>query len=491
MRTSVKTATNKSQLYGASRNNRKNNSLSFNDKRSSTAQLKKIQESANTQSPVQFVKPKPLSEMVVDRTKGDTDHARESHDEVFRNAPDEDTQHMRAYQEARDNNLGLNDLTLSKENLEVVPEIIGMLPVMLKEALDSSENDNDRAYTFRQRFFKTFNQNTTLDKVAKYAYKRMMDISIGEAYLNQLKHEDQNFNFNLIEEDIQYRTPKEGLFGPSQSSLDMATQIANRILREAFQSQSQEERFFKIATGVGAGLDSSNDTARVASKILEDYLKPKLMDFIYKLPLSEGGNDEVWEGDTLNSNVVDNEGVQLPQDDTWVRPKVQEAWDNISNIVSPAVLNYTGKAGVKVDGLVGRAFYRTEEKMIHLNKVTSSKATVMHEFGHHLENHSKVPHWIKLHQLMRDRSNGTDLKKIVPFTIPFVISGDEMRYDTDLPASGEMGGCMGYNVKYYDHGSTEVVSTALEVFHNREKAYRIAVKDPGMFLAVMGVLRGR
>lgn len=483
--------------YGHSRNKRNGGSLSFNDNRSSTTQLQKLQETVgNNQAPIQFEKPKPLSEMVVDRITGNTDHKKESRTEVYSKIQDRDPLYLEAYRAARDHNFGLDNppTTWSQQFRDAAPATLNLIRPILQEALHGSDVEAEQSAIFRNRFFKTFTRNDNEDKVARYVYNQIVDTVAAEKYLNELQHDDQNFDFKLMEDKedgVQYQTPKAGLFGPSQSSLNTGTEIANRVLREAFESNSEQEIFFKIATAIGSTIDHSNDSLRTASKILEDYLRPKLMDFIYRLPLVEQEDDgNVWGGRTLNSNVQDSDGNQVA-DDSIVRPKVQDAWTQIRDIVSPAVLNDSGEVGVKIDGAFTRAYYSESERMIHMAKLTSSKATVMHEFGHHLEDTSKVSHWVKLQQLMRDRSQGGELKRIFPFTIPYVISRDEMRYDTDLPSSGEMGGCFGYNVKYYPHGSTEVVSTAFEVFHNRDKAFRIAVKDPGLFLAVMGVLRGR
>lgn len=470
---------------------KKDETVSFEDNRSEALQLKKIKDLAQSASiPVQFVRPKPLSVMLGERASKSTDHGTETKDEIYRNT-DMDRLKLEVFLLARDHDLGMDgELGLNQEYLNVVPNATRLVSEAVREAEEASGVVQEQAEIFYARFHRRFGGNDNLSTLGKWLFQRARNNGAAEQYLENLVHEDQEFNFGFNEDrGVQYRTPKEKLFGPSQSELDIGTQIANRVLREAFEGETQEDIYFRIAAGIRNTMDSSNPSLKIASDILTHYLKPKLLEFIYRLPLADQEDDQnIWGGLTLNDGIMNAEGNDL-EENSSIRPKVQGAWEQIRSIVSPAVLNHSGRVRVQVGGWFDRAYY--SDKKIHVGSVSGSKAIIMHEFGHHLENNSAAPHWIKLQQLMRNRSNGTDLKRIFPFTIPYVISKDEMRYDTDLPASGEMGGYFGYNVKYYDHGSTEVVSTTFEVFHNPEKAFKIAIKDPGMFLAVMGVLRGK
>lgn len=470
--------------------------MSFNDRRPEAAQLKKMQQVADSDTghhAIQFVRPKPLSEMLAGRIGTNE----ENKNEVFQQS-DVDEVERDVFLSARDHSLGLDHVpdTMLPQYRQEVPNAIEAIGLAVEDVQGAFVGDEEsQAGAFAGRLNNragNLGQNAR-NLIGGYINKAK-NKSASRQYLANLVHEEQGFNIGLNEDmengGVQYRTPKETFFGPSQSDLNLGTEMANRVLREAFEAETQENIFFRIAVGLRAAMDSSIPGLKVTASILEHYLKPKLMNFIYRLPLADQAeDDDVWDGRTLNDGIVDENQHALDQDDTWIRPKVRDAWVQIRQIVSPAVLNAAGPVHVQADGVFSRAFY--SNRVIHLGKVSSSKGTVMHEFGHHLEDMARPSHWIKLQQLMRDRAKGTELKRIFPFTIPGVISKDEMRYDVDLPASGEMGGCLGYNVKYYDYGSTEIVSTAFEVFHNREKAYKIAIKDPGMFLAVMGVLRGR
>lgn len=479
-----------------SRSRKKKNEpfASFSDNRPETAQLKKIQELASnseTANPIQFQQPKPLSELLVDRANRDTPHGRETKAEIERGT-DPDAVSLNLYRQARDHDLHVRQIPgLSRNQVAALPHAIALIQTAVGHAQQSGNNEIDEASFFKQGLAKMIRDRNNVNDTVKYFYLKAQNQAKAEEYLAQLVHEDQHFNFGFSgDENVQYETPKAGFFGPDQTDLDIGTSIANRVLREAFQSESQEETYFRLAVAIRETMNSPNVSLDIASRILENYLKPKLLKFIYQLPLAEQeDDDDVWHGRTLNDGILDAAGNDFDEEDTWIRPKVRDAWTQIRSIVSPAVLNHAGEAYVQVDGWFSRA--RQNSGVIHLGKYTSSKGMIMHEFGHHLENNSEAPYWIRLQQLMRDRSQGKDLKRIFPFTIPYVISRSEMRYDTDLPASGEMGGYFGYNVKYYEHGSTEVVSTSFEVFHDRKKAYNIAIKDPEMFLAVMGVLRGR
>lgn len=480
---------------GSRSRKKKNDPLtSFSDNRAETAQLKKIQELADSNTaanPIQFDRPKPLAEMLVDRANRNTPHGKETKAEVDQKS-DPDAVSLNVYHQARDHNLYARQLPNFNQNQNAaIPAVIILINDAVREAQQSGNNESDVADFFRQGLIKMTGARNDVNDVAKYFLLKAENLGKAEEYLAQLVHEKQDFNFGFEgDEEIQYETPKAGFFGPDQTDLNIGTSIANRVLREAFQSGSQEETYFRLAVAIRETMNSPNLSLDIASRILENYLKPKLLNFIYQLPLTEQEEDDaVWNGRTLNDGMQDAAGNAFDEEDTWIRPKVRDAWTQIREIVSPAVLNHAGEAYVKVDGWFTRA--HENSGVIHLGKYSSSKGMVMHEFGHHLENNSGAPYWIRLQQLMRDRSQGKDLKRIFPFTIPYVISRNEMRYDTDLPASGEMGGYFGYNVKYYEHGSTEVVSTSFEVFHDRKKAYNIAIKDPEMFLAVMGVLRGR
>lgn len=450
-----------------------------------------VDSSPGTTAPIQFVQPKPLAELLADRAGKNTEHGQETRDEINQ-VVDPRAVDLSIYRQARDNNLDAQQLPgLNRNQNAAVPNVIVIIQAAVREARASRKGEAAEAKVFKRSFSKMVDGPDEIARVARYFYLNALNKAKAEEYLAQLVHEEQHFDLGFAgDEEVQYETPKAGLLGPGQSELDIGTSIANQVLKEAFQSETQEEIYFRLAVAIGETMNSPNVSLDIASRILEDYLKPKILDFIYRLPLAEQAEDEdVWGGRSLNDGIVDAEGNEFDEEDTWIRPKVRDAWTQIRSIVSPAVLNHAGEVYVQVDGLFSRAGQK--DGVLHLGKYRATKGMIMHEFGHHLENNSEAPHWIKLQQLLRDRSRGKELKRIFPFTIPYVISRDEMRYDTDLPASGVMGGYFNYNVKYYDYGSTEVVSTAFEVFHDRKKAYTIAIKDPEMFLAVMGVLRGK
>nr|WP_294861348.1 hypothetical protein [uncultured Fluviicola sp.] len=478
-----------------SRKKRNESQASFSDNRPETAQLKKIQELASNSeiaNPIQFQQPKPLSEILDDRASKNTPHGQETKAEIERNV-DPNAVSLNIYRQARDYDLHVQQIPgFTRNQIAAIPNAIALVQKAVRQAQQSGNNSETyEASYFKQGFAKMTRDRNNVNDTVKYFYLKSRNRAKAEEYLAQLVHRDQNFDFGFDgDEDVQYQTPKAGFFGPEQTDLDIGTSIANQVLREAFQSESQEEIYFRLATAIRETMNSPDVSLDLASRILENYLKPKLLNFIYQLPLVEQEDDDnIWDGRSLNDGILDADGNDFDEEDTWIRPKVRDAWTEIRGIVSPAVLNHAGEVYVQVDGWITRPYQNSG--VIHLGKYSSSKGMIIHEFGHHLENNSEAPYWIRLQQLMRDRSQGKDLKRIFPFTIPYVISRDEMRYDTDLPASGEMGGYFGYNVKYYESGSTEVVSTAFEVFHDRKKAYNIAIKDPEMFLAVMGVLRGR
>ncbi|TXI27052.1 MAG: DUF4157 domain-containing protein [Nitrosomonas oligotropha] len=440
--------------------------------------------------PAQLVRPKPLNEMLATRMTRDSDHGRETEVDVQSGANADDVL-LAVYREARDHNLNIAVDNLLANFHQYVPRAIEFTQTCVRIAQERHSGDeNAQAQEFDTQFGFVTNTNDNISAVMMYFYKKSSSQAAADSYLTDFVAARQNFDFGFSDDEgVQYRTPRAGFFGPSQLSLNIGTSTANRILREAFRGATEEAIFTHIAVGIQHTKNTGIDALSVAAGILEQYLQPKIMQFVYRLPLAErANNDNVWGGLTLHDGIQYEDGRDLEVGDTWVYPKVRTAWGQIRDIVAPAVLNHAGRVRVRIDGAIARAFY--SDALIHVGWLQAGVGTVMHEFGHHLEDKARVPRWIKLQQLLRDRS-GNELTRIFPFTIPYVISRNEMRYDTSFPASGEMGGCFGYNVKYYEHGSTEVVSTTFEVFHNPEKAYSIAIKDPAMFLAVMGVLRDR
>lgn len=393
---------------------------------------------------------------------------------------------LEVYRLARDHAWNIDPGDLLPDYREAAGKVRDeVLPYMLQTAIGNTEAK--RAEAFGNSYDQMIRQKDNISVVLRHYRAKAENKSGAELYLAGHQTRNAAFDFDMDGENApQYEAEQAGFFGPDQSSLDIGVSIANRVLREAFAHDDQADKFFRIAKAIQTIGDSDNEALVTASSVLQDYLKPKLTAFINTLPLGER-NGQVWNGKTLNDDIKYADDRALERDDTWVRPNVRTAWTSIRNVVSPAVLNHAGVASVQVDGALSRPFYSSNR--IHVGWMRTSVGMVMHEFGHHLEDNTQVPRWIKLQQLLRDRSNGGELTRIFPISLPYVISRDEMRYDAPMPAKGVMGGYFSYSAKYYPYGSTEVVATSLEMFHDREKSYQIAIRDPELFLAVMGVLR--
>lgn len=222
----------------------------------------------------------------------------------------------------------------------------------------------------------------------------------------------------------------------------------------------------------------SGDPVRVlASIILSRYLEEQKAVWVPKYieqVLMQAPDDREVSYDLAADVSYEGSDQKLPPDSRHVK-KVQEAWNRIRKIVHPDVLEKVGPCKVKVHkNPMFRAHYSNRE--VHIASFESIPI-IMHEFGHHLEDKGGLEPWIKVQRLLHERAAaGGGLKSIT------MLTPSELRYAADMPVTGH------YSAKYYEHGSTEVMSMALEYFADPKSAAKLYMKDPEMFAAVLGSL---
>jgi hypothetical protein len=149
---------------------------SFNDNRPETLQLKKIQELAHSNpaapNTIQFERPKPLSEMLAERASSDTDHGRETKNELDQKV-DLDTVSLNLYQKARDHDLGTGKIPLgfNQNQIDSIPTLVELIHQAISEAQQFGNNvEADEASIFGQRFPKMIRGTDAVSQIGKYYY---------------------------------------------------------------------------------------------------------------------------------------------------------------------------------------------------------------------------------------------------------------------------------------------------------------------------------
>ncbi len=265
--------------------------------------------------------------------------------------------------------------------------------------------------------------------------------------------------------------------------------IVARLLAQARETDSREQRLYILARGIRDLDDRPLEVsdAEDALDMLSGYLRNQVSAIAF--PHAAGDQSGVtWSlfGDVQNVDQGGQNPTPLAKEDPLLTT-IREAWTIIEKAVSPEILRRVGPCGIRV---YPSRFFRQQysNHNIEIGSGRNSVSVILHEFGHHLEDMGNAPRWVRLHQILYERSNG-EISSIFPVTIPKVISSEEQQYSATMPAWWYAGGWFGYSAKYYSSGGTEVVATTLEVFNQPERLYQIALRDPELFVAVLGMLR--
>lgn len=181
--------------------------------------------------------------------------------------------------------------------------------------------------------------------------------------------------------------------------------------------------------------------------------------------------------DLTSHDVKLEDGVTaLPPTDKKTWKHINEAWDRIKKIASTDVLNKVGPCSIRVKKGV-RA--NCGGKTMTIDKGEDVK-TIMHEFGHHMEDQGGLAPFLHVQRILHERATGPELQRV-----DAVDMRSEMSYSAEMPATGS------YAAKYYSHGSTEMVSMGMEFFSNPKLAAELYLKDPEMFMTILAIARGQ
>ncbi|KAA2238830.1 hypothetical protein F0L74_21690 [Chitinophaga agrisoli] len=385
-----------------------------------------------------------------------------------------------------------------------VPRTKTLIKAWLDKAATYGKKSNGVKY-----FLKKFREAATseADEVAallQWYFKQARDkgeaAALAGAFMRLKGHQqDGSFDDSAIDASFldagSTDTVKGEISGPQGiykdgDTFDVENKRANAML-ERTKGMTPIQRYYTIARYIIENHADGADYKHRTALILEDYLRTNLLAYIYQVPPPTPGR---LDGIRLTNDVKYANDNSVVPTTAGIYTNVQQAWNQISRAVSPAILETAGQCGVRVrrrqsirDYLFMRAFASNRQISVGENGTIGQ---ILHEYGHHIEDYGKTSRWLKLQQLLHERSKGLDLRSIFPVSIPGVIGTEELQYAATMPAATYAGGYFGYSAKYYDWGSTELVSTVLEVWNRPDRIVNIALADPDLFMAVLGVLRG-
>ena len=231
----------------------------------------------------------------------------------------------------------------------------------------------------------------------------------------------------------------------------------------------------------GARLRGSNDAAERALgqrliKYLADYKAPWSEAWVQRAMKRFHGADSPLSWN-LRSDVVYTGKVAAKYKDK-LQTNLDMAWTIISAVVHPELLGRLPPVKVLVEHNRKRAAHN--DKTIKLGP-TSSLRAILHEFGHHIEDHGG-PRPFSVAQGVREQRANTSvieqLKKLLP----------KKKYkDGEKAYPG--GFVTAYMGKHYSGGYTEIISMGLERFHDPKKVAELFASDGDMVLKVLGALQ--
>lgn len=165
-----------------------------------------------------------------------------------------------------------------------------------------------------------------------------------------------------------------------------------------------------------------------------------------------------------------------------IRARLDVAWTRIRHLVDASVLKKTRAPKVRVrDSDEFRGHYSPSTEEIHISRA-ASVTTIVHEFGHHLENTLESDLWFGVQRLLHGRHEearrgmgflpmGADTL-IAIGSHPFASMQDEPRFKAEMPATGK------YSAKAYESGDTEVVSMSLQFLADPAAVKSLIDDDP-------------
>ncbi|MBQ20003.1 MAG: hypothetical protein CMD31_04550 [Flavobacteriales bacterium] len=199
-------------------------------------------------------------------------------------------------------------------------------------------------------------------------------------------------------------------------------------------------------------------------------------------------------------NLVSAEEAQAIQNPGHkMQVRIRTAMRKMNNLVDRQVLRHNGTPNMilhkdlnvlqvlmqkKLDNIMGfRAFANDSGNQVNVG-LDEKIEVLMHEMGHLIENNLGTKEWLDIESLLHMRHNnapgGNHLSHvydtgIMAQGVALLLPGQarsEPAYKGNMPATGR------YSAKYYDWGSTEVMSMTIEHFGSPQKALNLIQKDP-------------
>ena len=211
--------------------------------------------------------------------------------------------------------------------------------------------------------------------------------------------------------------------------------------------------------------------ARLAAEVLTDYHAAILQPHIEAMIPHYSGTDP--------KGLVSSVSNGSPK----VQGQIDTAMTRISEIVDPKVLKKAGPIKVEVhDDPNYRAHY--ENGVMHVGPKTNS-ATIIHEFGHHLETKGGASMWRATYNYLQGRM-GSEVRSIGKSTGTDAMHS-EMGWVSSDPSKPMPSP---YMSKVYGSGDTEVMSMGLEMLADPKAAAKFYAQDPDAFAFITGMARG-
>ena len=171
-------------------------------------------------------------------------------------------------------------------------------------------------------------------------------------------------------------------------------------------------------------------------------------------------------------------------DNGHFRQKVKEAERIVKQMVEPAVLGQVSPPVIRVHLRNKMTPYRLwgfrafeDDNGVNVAQ-DHDVHTIVHEIGHHIEDQLPMLAWSDIQLLLHGRNlDKTKAKYIYPH------SYEEQRFSGDYPATGR------YTSKYYEGGSTEVMSMSMEYLSHPTRFRTLIDRDPQQAAIILRVLR--
>ncbi|MGE0706768.1 MAG: hypothetical protein AB7N76_06145 [Planctomycetota bacterium] len=162
---------------------------------------------------------------------------------------------------------------------------------------------------------------------------------------------------------------------------------------------------------------------------------------------------------------------------------IERAWALIQRWVAPELLNQVPPCRVVFATKEGRAHHHSAGgKPYMLITPVDDESTVMHEFGHHLEEHLPAEVWYRASRLVKERSGGEELVGIHHPAHWEVGGRAELGYTSTKYAARYYGGTL---------AATEVVSVGMEALYDPAAAFELYVRDPQLLAMLLQSLQTR